>query len=672
MNRLVARSCWTAFALALLSSPVTARELIPIETFFGTDAIQSMALSPDGNKIAMIAPNGGRYSIALLDTTTGKASVVVAYEKENISSITWKGNERILFRVFSQGHEIPLIASTDLAAKSIKRLVEPRVRRDESSIFSGSLVDTAPWDPDHILIYGLTAESDDRRFNDGGQRFYPTPAIYRVNVHTGRRSQIVGLDRDVDAGEFDRTLQQRLTSEVKGADLVFQYRARNDEPWRKMRQFDIRAVKWDILGLRADGKEAYVLDTSENDFGTLRTFDLETGKLDRAVFESAETHVTGLVFSPKRERLLGVRHEGVKRATHWLDPRWKAIGASLERNFPDHNVHIFSMSEDEKRFLFLITSDRDPGRYFLGDLRGDGMRVQPINAVRPGVKPELMSPMEPIQYTARDGMLIHGYFTKPGGKADRDTPLLIMPHGGPFGIRDSWGFNAEVQFLADRGYAVLQVNYRGSGGYGSSFEHAGYGEWGGKMQNDLTDAVQWAISQGWCDPQRVGIIGASYGGYAALAGVTMTPELYRVGINYVGVSDLRLITRWDLGKSAASKAVFELRIGRDPEVLAARSPVTHVANIRVPTLHAYGLNDPRVEISNWEVLEAALKKNGKTYESYVETEEGHGFGKAENSLRFYRAVESFLARYMPSESLKGHAKPGELRVVEMPAKTGSE
>jgi dipeptidyl aminopeptidase/acylaminoacyl peptidase len=665
---LPARGLAAALALAATAA-LSARELIPLETFFGADAIASMALSPDGNKIAMIAPNGGRYSIALLDTTTGKASVLVAYEKENIASVSWKGNDRLLFRVYSQGHEIPLVASTDLAAKSIKRLVEPRVRRDDDSIFSGNLVDTTPWDPNHILIYGLTAESDDRRFGEGSkQQFNPTPAIYRVNVRTGKRSQVVSLDNDVDSGEFDRELQQRLTSEVIGNEIVFQYRARNDEPWQKLRQFDIRDVRWNIAGMRADGKEAYIIDTTEHEHGILRAFNLDAGRFTDVVFAPQEGRILSLIFSPKRERLIGVRHEVVKHATHWVDPRWKTISASLERGFPEHVVSILSIADDEKRFLFAIYSDRDPGRFFLGDLRGEGMRVQPINAVRPGIKPELMSPVEPIKYAARDGLEIHGYLTKPGGRADRQTPLLVMPHGGPFGIRDSWGFDPEVQFLANRGYAVLQVNYRGSGGYGASFERAGYQEWGGKMQDDLTDAVQWVIAQGWCDPQRVGIIGASYGGYAALAGVTMTPELYRVGINYVGVSDLRLITRWDLGKTAASKAVFELRIGRDPKFLAERSPVNHVANIRVPTLHAYGLNDPRVEISHWEALEAALKKHGKVYESYVETEEGHGFGKAENSIRYYRAVEAFLARHMPADGPA--VGTGPAKVTEKPAKTG--
>jgi dipeptidyl aminopeptidase/acylaminoacyl peptidase len=345
-----------------------------------------------------------------------------------------------------------------------------------------------------------------------------------------------------------------------------------------------------------------------------------------------------------------VVHEDVVVRTHWIDPQWAGIMAAVQSQFPEHALLLTSISDDEKRFVVRTFSDRDPGQYLLGEMGPRGLGLRPITAVRPAIKPEEMARMMPIRYAARDGLEIHGYLTKPVGAGNRPSPLLVMPHGGPFGPRDSWNFNPEVQFLANRGYAVLQPNFRGSGGYGRSFERAGYREWGGKMQDDLTDAVQWAIREGHADPERVGIIGASYGGYAALAGVAFTPELYRVGINYVGVSDLRLITRFDLRTDAASTAWFERAVGRDPQLLAARSPVEHVSRIRVPTLHAYGRNDPRVRFEHWEALERELKRHGKVYESLIEDREGHGFEKEETATGFYGAVERFLARHLPVSS----------------------
>lgn len=653
-----------ALAAAVPASPAEP-PLVPLSAFFDGQSIRQMALSPDGNKIAMIAPNKGRYSIALLDTSNGKVSVVVHFSDENIDSVFWKGNDRILFTSRVAGHEIPLLASTDLAGKSVRRILESRRTRDDFSIFFGNLVDRFPASEDHILITGYTRETDGRKVAPSIPRNV-TPSVYRVHVETGVRTPVVALDRGVEAGFFSPDAQQRLTRVVEGKEVAFRIRDRNDRPFHTVRAFDPLDVRWEVTGLLADGRTALLLDFTTQDRGVLRTLDVDDGRLSDPLFAPPSGEIDRVMISPTRDRVLGAVVEAERRSNVWFDARWKAVMESLEAGFPQHRLTVTSISDDEKRFIFVASSDVDPGTYYLADLRGAGLRVQPVNAVRPAIKPAEMSPMEPIAFKARDGLPLHGYLTRPGGQSGPSTPLLVMPHGGPW-ARDSWGFNPEVQFLANRGYAVLQVNFRASTGYGRSFVDAGDREWGGKMQDDLSDAVAWVLAQGWADPARVGIIGASYGGYAALAGVTMTPELYQVGINYVGVSDLRLITRYDLGRSAYTKAEFGKRVGSDPEFLAARSPVEHVGRIRVPTLHAYGRNDPRVEFNHWEVLEAALKRHNKAYEILIEEAEGHGFAKEETSSRWYGAVEAFLARHMPSDRLKGGVRVGPSTVLEMPA-----
>jgi dipeptidyl aminopeptidase/acylaminoacyl peptidase len=640
---------------------------LPIELFFDDQSIRQAVVSPDGSMVAMIAPNNGRYSIAVLDTKDGKLSVPAHFKDENINSVFWKGNDRLLFTSSIDGHEIPLLASIDLLGKGYKRILEPRRTKDDFSLFFGNLLDRYPTSDEHILITGYTSESDARKINPSGARNL-TPTVYKVNVKTGRRAQVVGLDRDYSGGWFDPAGNQRLSTRTEGKTLSFLTRTRNDHPWQVLKTFDVTDVRWDIQGLLADGHTAYLVDSTTEDRGVLRSLDLDTGHLSEPLFAPPEGEIVRVTFSPKRDRLLAVTYEGEKTHTRWFDARWQGIANAIEGQNPQHGVSIVSISDDEKRFIFRVYSDHDPGQYMLGDLKGPGLRVQLITAVRPAVKPATMSPMTPVKFAARDGLEIHGYLTKPVGVADRSSPLLIMPHGGPFGIRDSWGYNPEVQFFANRGYAVFQVNYRGSGGYGRAFEHAGYQEWGGKMQDDLTDAVKWAVAQGLADPERIGIIGASYGGYAALAGVAMTPELYKVGVNYVGVSDLRLITRYDLRTDAASLAYFSKAVGRDPALLSARSPVDHVENIRVPTLHAYGRNDPRVEFSHWEVLEKALKKHGKTYEILIENREGHGFAKQETAFKYYGAVEAFLAKYLPA-ARGDTVNLGALKVLELPAKS---
>jgi dipeptidyl aminopeptidase/acylaminoacyl peptidase len=256
--------------------------------------------------------------------------------------------------------------------------------------------------------------------------------------------------------------------------------------------------------------------------------------------------------------------------------------------------------------------------------------------------------MEPVRFTSRDGLEIHGYLTRPWtAEAGRPMPLIIHPHGGPFGVRDSWRFDAGVQFLASRGYAVLQVNYRGSGGYGREFINRGRYQWGRDMQNDLTDAVKWAVAEGIADPDRIAIYGASYGGYATLAGLVFTPDLYRCGVNYVGAADLGITFKArgsDAWRRGDDFDYQERWVGATKEYRSATSPINFIERIRVPTLHAYGAKDPRVEFDHWTRLEAELKRHRKPYEAFIERRQGHGFRNEQASLSFYEAMEKFLAK----------------------------
>ncbi|NIW23916.1 MAG: prolyl oligopeptidase family serine peptidase [Gammaproteobacteria bacterium] len=307
------------------------------------------------------------------------------------------------------------------------------------------------------------------------------------------------------------------------------------------------------------------------------------------------------------------------------------------------------MSDDEQRLLILAHSDTDPGSFYLldqarGQLRYYASRMSWLN-------PQVLAEMRPITITARDGIKLRGYLTIPNGAERIDLPLILHPHGGPYGIRDSWGFNRHVQFLASRGYAVLQINFRGSGGYGKAFMDIAWQQWGLAMQDDLTDAVQWAIDEGIADPERVCIYGASYGGYATMAGITTTPELYQCAVNYVGVIDLRALYAYWSGSPYVTglEAWFERAIGHpreDRERLEATSPVNNLDGLEVPLLIVHGRRDPRVPIAQADMLTRALRRREIEHELLIKNDEGHGFVKEENNFELYSRLEAFFAEHL--------------------------
>ena len=619
---------------------------LPIEAFFASPAIRQVRLSPDGTKLAVLSPVDDRYSISVVDLATNEAKVVLRLKDENVRDVFWEGNDRLMFYALVSGYEVPLLASTDLKGK-MRRLLEPKNSRDNFSIYWGSFVDELPMPKDDgfFLLYGFTDKYDGRGDPGNVWAALPTPFIYRVNAATGNRQRMTSFENNYSVSGIDNDGQVRFVYEFLGGEAALRYRPVNNSVWQDLRRFPAMEIGWNFIGFFADNRQVAVIDYTRSSRGELRIFDTGTLQMKPEVlFTPPAGEIKQVLFTPDRQHIVGVEYLDDRRRWHWFDPSWQKLDTLMAGTFPGKMVDLVDISRSQTRLLFRVSSDRDPGAYYLLDLAGGGLR--PLGASMPSIEEGKMRPMLPVSFTARDGLEIHGYLTLPEGPAGTRWPLVINPHGGPFGIRDEWHFVDEVQFLANRGYAVFQVNYRGSGGYGDDFQRAGYREWGGKMQDDLTDAVRWAVDQGYADPQRVAIYGASYGGYAALAGVTFTPELYRCAINYVGVSDLGLITRWGHWKGVATENFYDQAVGRDRAQLAARSPVNFVERIRVPTLHAYGENDPRVEIDNWDRLQAQLKKHKKPYEFIRNRNEGHGFDKTETRVEFYSKLIDFLDRNM--------------------------
>lgn len=632
---------------------------LPLETFFAEPDVQGMRMAPDGKHIAFMTTLGwGKVGVALMDLTTGKVESLVSAQDENIKGFFWKASDYIVYAGDIGGDESYAWRSLSIAPpknggkRRVLALSEAyRDRYQEDANFM-SVMDELKYDPQHILISGRT-----------GKDTWNTN-VFHINVRTGTRQtapHFQAIDADVSFTSDNKGVI-RAQERVEGKRVLVEVFPEGSVVFKTVKEFPSQPGDWDMLFFAADNETLYLLSTEKTSTGTLYALNIRTGKMSEPLFNTPDGRVVELITSWDRSKLQGVIYETDKLHYKFFDPVREKQQQVIDAALPGTFNRVIDTSADEKMVLILASSDRDPGTYYILDrTRG---KMGSVGKVMRGVDPAKMRPMEPISFKARDGLVIHGYLTRPASEPGQEVPLIIHPHGGPYGIRDSWDFDPEVQFLANRGYAVLQVNYRGSGGYGRDFFKAGWHEWGGKMQDDLSDAVKWAIDQGIADPARVAIYGASYGGYAALAGLTFTPELYCCGANYVGVSDLSIIAEGGTSRSESAQNFYRDQVGNDKEYLRNHSPVNFVERIRVPLFNAYGFNDPRVDIRHWNKLEAKLKQYKKTYEILIEDNEGHGFRNEANRIAYFKRLEAFFDKNLS-------VRMEDVKILEMPAKPKS-
>ena len=412
------------------------------------------------------------------------------------------------------------------------------------------------------------------------------------------------------------------------------------------------------LVLTPDGKGVWVGSHRDTDRSRLIRVDLATGEEievdSHPEFDLDHRGVVNpfmsqpLIQAPQTGELIGVRYLRERQVIHPLDSHFAEVLTNLEK-LSDGDIGRITSDVDGRRWVVDFIHDRDPHATYLYDHQTGDSRL--LYRPFPHLDPDQLAPMQPVAITARDGLTLHSYLTLPVGVQPRDLPLVLMVHGGPW-YRDSWEYNPGVQLLANRGYAVLQVNFRGSLGFGASFLKAAIGEFAGKMHDDLIDGVNWAVEQGYADPDRVAIVGGSYGGYAALVGVTFTPDTFAAAVDYVGISDLANFMR-TLPPVARPHLAnnWHRYVGDpdDPEQLAdmmARSPITRVDQIRTPLMVIQGANDVRVVQAESDNLVEALRGRGVEVEYLVQTDEGHGAVNPENVIEMYYAMERFLARHL--------------------------
>ena len=395
-----------------------------------------------------------------------------------------------------------------------------------------------------------------------------------------------------------------------------------------------------------DNKNLYVSSNRKRDKSALYIFDINTATETDLIFGHDEVDISWAMYSKKRKVLTGVSIYTSKQKYHFFDNWRENVQKDLEEKLPGVEVRLSDLDDNETMALVRTFNDKTRGAYYLYNT--ETKELSKLADISPWLDPLKMADMIPISYKSRDGLTINGYLTLPKDSSDKNLPVIVNPHGGPW-ARNRWGFNSEVQFLANRGYAVLQMNFRGSTGYGRNFKEIGFKQWGKTMQDDVTDGVYWLINEGIADKDRIGIYGGSYGGYATLAGVTFTPELYACGVDYVGPSNIFTLLNslppyWELYRQ-----MFYEMVGNpedDKELLEEISPVFHVDKIKAPLFVAQGANDPRVKQAESDQIVEALQSKGIDVQYMLKENEGHGFHNEENRMEFYNAMIEFLNKHM--------------------------
>jgi dipeptidyl aminopeptidase/acylaminoacyl peptidase len=607
-------------------------ELIPRQVLFGNPERANPQISPDGTRLAWIAPHDGVLNVWVAPASAADgvdwsaARVVTDDADRGIRMFAWAHDGRhLLYLQDTGGDENWRLHDVDTSNLQRRDLtpydgVQARIVAMERKF------------PTEVLV-GLNR--DNPQLHD----------VYRLDLVTGELTKEVENPGFIDwAADAQLVVRAGIAPQPDGS-IAAMVRDSAEADWRPLLTIPAEdSLTSDLVAFSADGSSLLGVSSVGAETGSLVRISLESGATE-VLAADPQADVSSVRIDPDTREpqivtLLKDRSEYVV-----LDPSVAGDLTAIRALHPGDPA--FTSADDaDSTWLIAFTNDSGPVPYFAYDRGTKTGRF--LFESRPELSRYELASMEPFSFTARDGLTVHGYATFPPGADRSGLPTVINVHGGPW-ARDVWGFHPEAQWLANRGYLCVQVNYRGSTGYGKAFVNAGDREWGGRMQDDLTDAVAFVVGQGWADPNQVAIYGGSYGGYAALAGATFTPELFCCAVDIVGPSNLKTLIETIPPYWAPMIAQFHQRVGdpaKDADFLWSRSPLSRVSDIRIPLLIAQGANDPRVKQAESEQIVAALTEAGIDHEYLLFPDEGHGFAKPENRLRFYAAAERFLARHL--------------------------
>lgn len=468
-------------------------------------------------------------------------------------------------------------------------------------------------------------------------------SVYRVDTYRGQRTQIDSFDDSVFV-DADNNGKLRVNTRWDLAAVQHvQFKAQPDSEWKDA-PAALVGKSFSLWSFDPDNNRAYAEISDKGEPASLYKIDFAAGTREKLA-GNPNQEITSISRAGRRGPPVVLNYTTGKPKVEYLDPtsEWVKLHAGLMKAFPGQMVHFSDITKDGQKVLLYVYSDRHPGSYYVFDRTTNKPSL--LFETRSWIDPAKMSPMAPVEFKNRGGDTIYGFLTTPLGRTG-PHPLVVMPHGGPFGVADRWGFDDDAQFLASLGYAVLQVNYRGSGGRGDTFMEATERQWATGIQDDIADGVKHVIAQKLVNPDKVCIYGASFGGYSAMMNPIRNPGMYKCAIGYAGVYDLVKLESEDDG-SKQMRAFFTRAVGKDPAELAAQSPTTQIAKLDVPILLIHGKSDHQAPFSQYNAAVAALSLARKPYESLVKPNEGHGFYKEENRVEAYERMRTFLLKHNP-------------------------
>ncbi|MDZ7742919.1 MAG: S9 family peptidase [Bacteroidota bacterium] len=624
-KHLITMSLFISLMITGITADAQVRE-IPLEDFFKNPEKSGYQISPDGKYFSYLAPYENRMNIFVQKIGKEKAEQLTFETDRDIAGYFWANKDRIMYLKDDGGDENFSLFGVDRNGQNQKCLTcfdEVRTQ----------IIDDLPEIKDYMII-GLNKRNP--------MVFDP----YRINVETGEMEMIAENPGNIQGWITDHDgILRAAIAIVDGVNAQLLYRDTEQEEFQPKLTTSFKETMSPMF-FTFDNKMMYAISNLGRDKAAAVIFDPKTGEEVEVLYENPDYDVSRMSYSRKNKELWAAYYTSWKGMRHYFSDDFKSLLENLESKLGETEIGISAYDDAEETFIIRTSSDRSLGTYYLYIRKKD--ELTKIHEVAPWMKEEELAEMKPVVYEARDGLKIHGYLTLPKGVEAKNLPVVVNVHGGPW-ARDSWGFNPEVQFLANRGYAVFQPNFRGSTGYGKKFWEASFKEWGLSMQNDVTDGTYWLIREGIADPDKIAIYGGSYGGYATLQGIVVNPTLYAAAVDYVGVSNLFTFMQtippyW----KPLLDMMYEM-VGnpeQDSVQFAATSPALNADKIMTPLFVAQGANDPRVNIAESDQIVEALRNRNIEVEYLVKDNEGHGFRNEENRFDFYRAMEKFLSGHI--------------------------